>query len=41
MIKRKDMDYIIIKMVNYIKENGKMIKEMEKEYYIMIKIKKK
>jgi len=34
------MDYIIIKMVNYIKENGKMIKEMEKEYYIMIKIKK-
>ena len=35
IIEKKVMEYIIIKMVNIMKENGKMIREIEKEYIII------
>ena len=37
MIKEKEKEYIIIKMVIDMKEILKMVKEKEKEYFILIK----
>ena len=35
MVYLKEKEDIIMKMVNIIQENGKMIQSMEKEYYII------